>query len=59
MGRLDGEKNAYELLHTVAVLPQHALEHLADEFGSRDRVTLHGLATDQEVLYFCVRCDVF
>lgn len=30
-----------------------ALEHLANEFGSRDRVNFHGVASDQEVLDFC------
>ncbi|MCX4760074.1 glycosyltransferase [Streptomyces sp. NBC_01275] len=35
------------------------MKHLADEFSSRDRVTFPGLATDQEVLDFCARCDIF
>ncbi|MFF3331831.1 glycosyltransferase [Streptomyces sp. NPDC002888] len=35
------------------------MEHLANEFGSRDRVNFHGVASDQEVLDFCARRDIF
>nr|WP_276615467.1 glycosyltransferase [Nonomuraea basaltis] len=35
------------------------LEHLARELGLADRVTFHGLVSDQEVLDAYARCDVF
>ncbi|MBV1942537.1 glycosyltransferase [Streptomyces sp. BV286] len=74
VGRLDEEKNVHELLHALALLPRHldvrgeivgrgscrrALEDLADELGIRDRVTFHGLVSDQEVLDAYARCDIF
>ncbi|WP_332112372.1 glycosyltransferase [Streptomyces gossypiisoli] len=74
VGRLDEEKNVHELLRALARLPgtpdvraeivgdgscRRALERLARELGIRDRVTFHGLVSDQEVLNAYARCDVF
>ncbi|MFF1675203.1 glycosyltransferase [Streptomyces sp. NPDC058256] len=62
VGRLDKEKNIHELLRALALLPgvrgeivgegscRRALEELAHDLGIADRVTFHGLATDQEAL---------
>ncbi|MFJ2829646.1 glycosyltransferase [Streptomyces sp. NPDC087263] len=71
VGRLDKEKNVHELLRALALLPgvrgeivgegscRRALEELAKDLGIADRVTFHGLATDQEVLDAYARCDIF
>ncbi|MFC9843522.1 glycosyltransferase [Streptomyces sp. NPDC060223] len=71
VGRLDKEKNVHELLRALALLPdvrgeivgegscRRALEELAEDLGIADRVTFHGLATDQEVLDAYTRCDIF
>lgn len=74
VGRLDKEKNVHELLRALALLPdrpgvrgeivgegscRRALEELARELGIADRITFHGLATDQEVLDAYARCDIF
>ncbi|MBQ0825465.1 glycosyltransferase [Streptomyces tagetis] len=74
VGRLDEEKNVHELLRALALQParldatadivgdgsrRRALEELADTLGIRERVTFHGLATDEEVLDAYARCDVF
>jgi glycosyltransferase involved in cell wall biosynthesis len=74
VGRLDEEKNADQLLRALALLSgrpdvrgeivgdgscRRSLERLAAELGVADRVTFHGLASDQEVLDAYARCDVF
>ncbi|MEV6057608.1 glycosyltransferase [Streptomyces sp. NPDC052107] len=74
VGRLDEEKNVDQLLRALALLPKRlnvrgeivgdgscrrALEELSDALGIRDRVTFHGLVSDQEVLDAYARCDVF
>jgi glycosyltransferase involved in cell wall biosynthesis len=74
VGRLDKEKNVHELLRALALLPERLtvrgeivgdgscrreLEELAQNLGIRERVTFHGLATDQEVLDAYARCDIF
>ncbi|MFD7894552.1 glycosyltransferase [Streptomyces sp. NPDC059743] len=74
VGRLDAEKNVHELLRALPLLPgelpvtaevvgdgscRRSLEALARELGVHDRVTFHGLVSDQEVLNAYARCDVF
>ncbi|WP_326725311.1 glycosyltransferase [Streptomyces sp. NBC_00243] len=71
VGRLDKEKNVHQLLRALALLPgvrgeivgegscRRSLEELAHDLGIGDRVTFHGLATDQEVLDAYTRCDIF
>ncbi|MCX4537902.1 glycosyltransferase [Streptomyces sp. NBC_01669] len=74
VGRLDAEKNVHELLRALPLLPaelrvtaeivgdgscRRDLEALALELGIADRVTFHGLVSDQAVLDAYVRCDVF
>ncbi|WP_328437416.1 glycosyltransferase [Streptomyces sp. NBC_00444] len=74
VGRLDAEKNVHELLRAVALLPAHhrvqaeivgdgscraELQNLARTLCIADRVTFHGLISDQEVLEAYARCDVF
>lgn len=74
VGRLDAEKNVHELLRALPLLPEDlrvtadivgdgscrgSLEALAREIGIHDRVTFHGLVSDQEVLDAYARCDVF
>lgn len=74
VGRLDAEKNVHELLRALPFLSgklpvtaeivgdgscRRSLEALARELGVHDRVTFHGLVSDQEVLDAYARCDVF
>ncbi|MDZ5444445.1 glycosyltransferase [Micromonospora sp. 4G57] len=74
VGRLDQEKNVDQLLHALALLPERlqaigeivgdgchrrVLEDLARQLSIWDRVTFHGLVSDQEVLHAYARCDVF
>jgi glycosyltransferase involved in cell wall biosynthesis len=74
VGRLDAEKNVHELLRAVALLPAHhrvraeivgdgscraELQNLARTLCITDRVSFHGLISDQEVLEAYARCDVF
>jgi glycosyltransferase involved in cell wall biosynthesis len=74
VGRLDAEKNVGELLRALPLLPprlpvtaeivgdgsrRRELEELARALGVADRVTFHGLVSDQEVLDAYARCDVF
>ncbi|MFI7446553.1 glycosyltransferase [Nonomuraea sp. NPDC049714] len=74
VGRLDAEKNVDQLLRALPLLParlpvtaeivgdgsrRRDLEDLARALGVADRVTFHGLVSDQEVLDAYARCDVF